>query len=74
MLSFQELHCILKAHFQIDKRHLDCLVQVLLTIITVRTMNLVELAQAMITGAIGLPAIDEYKYFSRNLKDLALTA
>lgn len=50
MFSINELMPILKPYFNIDKRRLDCLSQILVALITVRTVNLVELAQAMVTG------------------------
>lgn len=50
MFSLSELKVILKPYFKIDNRRLDCLVQILISLITVRTVNLVEIAQAMITG------------------------
>lgn len=51
MFSFNQLKGILKPYFKIDNRRLDCLTQILISLITVRTVNLVEIAQAMITGA-----------------------
>lgn len=50
MFPLNELKGILKPYFKIDNRRLDCLVQILISLITVRTVNLVEIAQAMITG------------------------
>ncbi|PPE04038.1 hypothetical protein [Holospora curviuscula] len=47
MVSVNELKRILKPYFKIDNRRLDCLTQMLGALITVRTVNLVELAQAM---------------------------
>lgn len=52
MFSFNELKCILKPYFKIDNRRLDCLAQILVALITVRTVNLVEIAQAMLTGGL----------------------
>jgi len=51
MISVNELKDILKPYFKIDKRRLDCMVQVLFALVTVRTVNLVEIAQAMVQGA-----------------------
>lgn len=66
MFSISELKAILKPYFKIDNRRLDCLTQILVALITVRTVNLVELAQAMITGA----AFDaRYKRIRRFLKE-----
>jgi transposase len=50
MFSINELKSILKPYFKIDNRRLDCLTQILIALITVRTVNLVEIAQAMING------------------------
>ncbi|PPE05110.1 hypothetical protein [Holospora curviuscula] len=52
MVSVNKLKRILKPYFKIDNRRLDCLTQMLGALITVRTVNLVELAQAMITGGV----------------------
>jgi len=48
MFSVSELQGILKLYFKIDNRRLDCLTQIVIALITVRTVNLVEIAQAMI--------------------------
>ena len=66
MFRTQELHSALKTHFKLDKRRLDCLVQILIAIITVRTVNLVELAQAMVTGG---KWASRYKRLQRFLKE-----
>ncbi|MFO1257921.1 MAG: IS4 family transposase [Gammaproteobacteria bacterium] len=66
MFSISELKAILKPYFKIDNRRLDCLTQILVALITVRTVNLVELAQAMITGG----AFEaRYKRIRRFLKE-----
>lgn len=66
MFSLSELKAILKPYFKIDNRRLDCLTQILVALITVRTVNLVELAQAMITGG----AFEaRYKRIRRFLKE-----
>ena len=66
MFSISELKAILKPYFKIDNRRLDCLTQILIALITVRTVNLVEIAQAMITGG----AFEaRYKRIRRFLKE-----
>lgn len=66
MFSISELKTILKPYFKIDNRRLDCLTQILVALITVRTVNLVELAQAMITGGVFEA---RYKRIRRFLKE-----
>lgn len=66
MFSVNELKSILKPYFKIDNRRLDCLTQILVALITVRTVNLVELAQAMITGGVFEA---RYKRIRRFLKE-----
>lgn len=51
MFSINELKDILKPYFKIDNRRLNCLVQILIALITARTVNLVEIAQCMISGS-----------------------
>lgn len=50
IFSLNELKGILEPYFKIDDRRLDCLVQILISLTTVHTVNLIEIAQAMITG------------------------
>ncbi len=50
MLNLNELKTILKPYFKTDKRRIDCITQLLVALFTVRTVNLVDLAQAFISG------------------------
>jgi hypothetical protein len=50
MLNINALMTILKPYFKADKRRLDCIAQILVALFTVRTVNLVELAQALVSG------------------------
>ncbi len=50
MPTINELMMILQPYFNVHKSRLNCLSQILVALFTVRTVNLVQLAQAMTTG------------------------
>lgn len=51
MPTINELMMILQPYFAVHKSRLNCLAQILVGLLTVRTVNLVQLAQAMTTGS-----------------------
>lgn len=50
MPLINELVQLLSSFFEADKRRIDCFAQLILSLITVRTVNLVEIAQGMVRG------------------------
>jgi hypothetical protein len=51
MQIINELMNILKPYFKIHKSRLNCFSQILIALFTVRTVNLIELAQAVVCGS-----------------------